>query len=335
MKTITIRKDETVKSLREKLVRDENEICKIFVKHDRTQLMLDSFRTNRSSAKSHIDHHVKKFLTGEFWKTGSLLHVDRKGRMANGEHRIRAQQIAGVDQEYNIMLGLTEPQVEALDEGVRPRKSKDRLKVSHTRLVRSIVGGEPGKAKAVASILGELYHVLTHDRDMDKYECMSMLRYSRLEMDWMVKEVVVSKLLNRVSFLLPTMLACRYARENDQWDEFVDAVTRLKSGENLSGILLAVREYLLSFHKRIQAHSGSTKRVQSRKPKDTRWVVLVKMLRAWQIFLSGEPYKQGKKKAKLNLVSDFSKLLEWFLEETREELVYRLKLRPVKKLEGP
>lgn len=335
MRRITIRGDETVASLREKLASDENETCRILVKHEHVQLMLDTFRVNRASRKTHVDHHVKRFLTGAFWTTGSLIQADRAGRLCNGEHRLRAQQIAGVDQEYHIMLGLTEHQIAELDVGICVRKPRDQLKVSQQRLVRSVIGGEAAKAKAAGSVLGELYHALTHDRDMDNSECLGLLRYTQAEMRWLVTEVVPSKLLNRVSVLVPTLLACRYARENEQWEDFTDAVERLKSGENLNGVLLAMREYTLSFHKRIPVHSGSTKRVQSRKPKDTRWVMLVKMLRAWQIFLSGEPYKPKKKKAKLMMVTDFGGLLEWFLEEDRDELVRRLKLRPMRKLTAP
>ncbi|MHA2426413.1 MAG: hypothetical protein ACXADB_00035 [Candidatus Hermodarchaeia archaeon] len=246
-------------------------------------------------------------------------------------HRLYAQKKTEVDQEYEIKLGLTEKDVQEIDEGIRQRTPKDRLKVSKQRIIRDIVGGEAQKAKVSASILSNLYHILTHETNMDSVEELHLFKYFQPDIKWILSEAAPAKLLNKSSVLVPTLLACRYARKNGQWDDFTDAVARLKSGENLSGILLAMREYIISFHKHYIVGSGG-KRVQSRKPKDTRWIQSAKLLRGWQIFLSGEPYRPGVKKAKLQMVADYGKLLEWFLEENRSDLIHTIKLRPLRLL---
>lgn len=325
MRTIKIDDDDTVATLTQKLASDESEVCKLLVRHPHVPLVLSCFRQNRSQRKSHVDYYVKVFRTERFWKTGSTLHADIRGRLVNGQHRITAQMIAEVDQEYYIEVGCSESRIRELDKGIEVRRLKDELFTSDTRLLKTIVRGEARKATAVAGVVKALYHVLTHERGLDDFEADQIIKYYRKDLEWIAQEVVPSNLLNRLPFLLATLLACRYVRDNGQWDDFTDAVARLKSGEKLDGVLLAVREYILSFRKTVGAE-----RNQSRKPKDSYWASLNKMLRAWRLFLEGAPSSANK--PRLHMVADFGALLRWFLGEDRDALSEKLELHPVRRL---
>jgi hypothetical protein len=167
-----IEDSDTLQSLQAKLRSPEMDMCHIIVKHRHIPLLLANFRENRSAKRVTVEKHLKLFRTGEFWNGGekgySLLHADKTGKMANGGNRLTAQQAAGVDQEYDIQLGLSEAQVQVLDLDIRVRDLEREIYAwaSMWAMNERAKVNPGGRAEAVINkgIEVELEH--TKDRDL-------------------------------------------------------------------------------------------------------------------------------------------------------------------------
>lgn len=319
LREIVLVERETVSSLRKKLAAKSREECVIALTPFNAQVMLNNFRVNRASIEADICKFVKLFLTDQFHST-SCLHSDQKGRTANGAHRLAAQIRAGRTQEYRIHVGLTDREVKELD-GARQRKPKDILLISEDRRDIEIVQRSPTRARTLAGTLQSIYPLLTNERNYDEPEGKALLRYFYPDLKWALDEMA-TRLLDRLPVRVAGVFACHYARNNDQMDDLATAVACLKTGEGLRGRLLNYREYLHFLH--------SGRKVRGSTAKDPYEAVLNKSLRVWQLYFMGQ--NEVGSKTKLQMVSNLSAMLNWFLGVPKEEIVHSLGLHPTRVL---
>jgi hypothetical protein len=317
---IILSEEETVSSLRKKLARKHHHEHIITLTPEQAQLMLDNFRPNRTPGKSHVDKFIKIFLMGEFRPT-SLLHVDQKGRTANGSHRLRAQIAADKTQQYQIQLGLTEQEVSELDMGDKPRVTKDVLITSEIPKVKKLVQGSPTRARMLGGVLQSMYPLLISERNFDLNEGFALLDYFYEDLNWALNETTV-KLVDRLPVRVAATLAHHFAANNDQLDDLNRAITCLKTGQDARGLLLGYREYL---------HTLRTgRRNRSSPARDPYEAVLNKSLRMWQLYFTGQ--NESGKKTKLQMVSDLGGMVVWFLGESKEEASRKMGLHPTRQL---
>jgi len=101
---------------------------------------LETMPGNRPLRQSVVDDLVRQAKDGDFFNTVAPIHFDIEGRLRNGQHRMWMVIESGVPQEFMVIRGLTEAEIDALDTGAR-RTGGDVL----------TLGGTPhGKAMAAA-----------------------------------------------------------------------------------------------------------------------------------------------------------------------------------------
>ncbi len=101
---------------------------------------LETMPGNRPLRQSIVDDLVRQAKNGEFFNTVAPIHFDDQGRLRNGQHRMWMVVESGVSQEFLVIRGLSEAEIDALDTGAR-RTGGDAL---------TLDGNPHGKALAAA-----------------------------------------------------------------------------------------------------------------------------------------------------------------------------------------
>ena len=127
------------------VAKNEGEIIvrKLMVTPQMAASALSTQRRNRKPQKSRVEGFVRLIKTGKFRLTGQGIAFDLEGRLADGQHRLRAIVEANLGATMFASFGLDENDVAVLDEG-KSRTVTDKAKMAGiegpvTRMARPLI----------------------------------------------------------------------------------------------------------------------------------------------------------------------------------------------------
>lgn len=296
---------------------EPKEILLVVTPSDAEQI-LHHRRNNREKYPAHENKILRAMLSGNFDPTipHCFVGFDQKGQMADALHRLSAQVRSGMTFTWRVALGMTEEQIKKLDDG-RVRTLADRFQAFvKSALVKEVTEGKAWKSRQAASIANVIYIALVSEKNPSVDDALTILRFYRDSIVWVLEKVGTDRVLRRAAFMAAAVWAHKWASTNGTLKVLEHCMNGLRTGEMIDGSVLVFRKYL-----------GATlpKGPNKAEVKDSQWVIFMKSLRAFQMILTDEPF------AKMRNVPKPADLREWFLEDTTERFVKRLKLSPLRK----
>jgi len=143
---------------------------------DDAENLISHRRNNRDSISANVHKLTRDMLSGYFDPTlpGVLIMFDQKGRLADGLHRLRAQVNAEVTITWNVVLGLSEAQIQKVDSGATRTLAARLQAFVSSKLLDEIVEGKGWKARQAAAIVGFLYNAFVSEKargHLDDQQC--------------------------------------------------------------------------------------------------------------------------------------------------------------------
>lgn len=280
--------------------------------------ILNHKRHNRDLYRNHVNGIIRMMHMGTFDPTrpGCVIGFDKNGQLYEGMHRLTAQARAGTTITWRVVLGVSEELIQ-LPDVVRVRSMPDQLQAFvEEPYVRDITEGKSWKSRQASSIASTLYTSFVSEKNPCLEDTLSILKFYREEIIWTVNTIGADRTLRRAAFMSATVLARRWAHNNEALDVFEALVNGLHTGEMIDGPMLVFRKYLIALMPQ------GTKQAEVH---DSQWVIFIKSLRAFQMLLTEEPF------TKMRPVNKSNELREWFLGEALERTVRRLKLSPLRR----
>jgi hypothetical protein len=284
--------------------------------------LLEYARPNRDLKESGVTVIERDMLSGAFDEENpNPIGFDRKGRMADGQHRTTALVRANKTYFFWAALGLSEKTISKMDGG-KHRTLGDRFRAFTTNpYVREVCGDSPSRTNQASAITKVLYDAFAREKNPSIEDACKIVKYYRVEMAWVLDEAGSHRLLRRAVVLSALTLAKAWAiQEGKVHEEKLDQIMEgLRSGEMLhKGPVKTLRDYLIGIT------TKRTKKHLSRGALDSQWVIFTKTLRAIQAALTDEAL------TKLQVPSKSSEIFEWFLGMSQNDMMLNLKLKPLR-----
>ncbi len=275
--------------------------------------LLDHARANRCLRPSHVKMLADQMTRGQ-WNEAvpQPIGFDRRGRLADGQHRCTAVVESGCTIEMWCALGLDEDTILRLDGG-KQRTIADRfLGFTSDKVVRDLVDGKSGRATHAASITNLIHQALAERKCYSIDRSIGIVRMFHTEMAEAIDTFGSVNHTRRAAVLSAFTLAWFYvngAGDEEMTDTLRATADGIVSGENLSGTAATLNRYLHDLIAR-----------SSQKHADSSWLSFTKTLRALQAILSGEPPQR-----RLVHTSKPRRLFHWYLGDV-DRIMLALKI---------
>jgi len=247
--------------------------------------LLPTQERNRQISQAHITKLVRDMLSGRWHETNHQpIALSADWRLLDGQHRLTAVVRSGVSIKMWVAIGVDRKVVEdGTDKGAE-RRLKDQLWFSNDRVSRRLIKNLPTRARDLAGMVGFIYYAITTERGPGLRCALRIIKHYRPSVTWAMENLTSNSVTRRVAVVASLILVHHWAAQEGEeaLDRMEEIAQGLKSGENIGGAALNLREYIRSQEVQSNRHQRG----------DSDWVIFHKCLRALQAAVNFEPLQK-------------------------------------------
>lgn len=237
---------------------------------------------NRSLSMTSVTKFSRNILMGQ-WISNihQPIAITPKGELLDGQHRCKAVSITGIPIDSWVAIGVPKSVSVGGIDRVGPRNLRDHIWLTPNRVIKRLTKKNRTRARDLAGITGCMYFMITGERGPEIESAIKITKHYLPSIMWAMDALMANKVTRKVCIASAFVFIHDWAaKQGDEMKEALeDIAEKVKSGENLTGPALLLREYV-------------REEIAKKGPSDSEWVMFHRALRALETSVTGEPLKK-------------------------------------------